>query len=145
MANVYTQLKGSCKLGPTLGTLVEYNGSVYGFQFRNMRTMESIAATLLTGEEDTEAGARADSLSLMYLVEQAITGLFSELEDAYETDDAELFFDIVASPAAVSVDNQRYTGKIVVDRVAVGGEVGKPRQETPEYSIKAGTYLAASV
>lgn len=144
MPNVFTQLKGSVKLGATVGTLVEYNTAVFGFQFKNSRTQEVLPATMFTGEESVEAGTRADTLTLMYLAEQALTGLFSELEDAHETDDAELFFEIIAAPGSVSAANPKFSGRVVVDRVEIGGEVGKSRQNTAEYSIKAGSFVIAN-
>lgn len=145
MASKYTQLKGSAKLGPTTpGGLVEYNAAITAISFRNNRNEEVIPATLATGEDDIEAGTRVNTMIITVLTELAQTGLFSELEDAYETDDGELFFEVLLAPGAVGVDNPKITGKIVVDRVAVGGDVGKARSESYEYEVKAGTFAIAT-
>lgn len=145
MASKWTQGKGSAQFGTVSpAAMVDYKSDITSVKFVFTREKNEIAANLGTGERDTELGNRQRVVEVTFNTELAAAGFYRRQYTAIAAD-GELDFNIVMSDAAVSANNPRRTGKIVVTESMIGGQIGKVRSNQLTFRIKAGTYVKAAV
>jgi hypothetical protein len=130
---------GSFKLGPT-GSLVEYGAAVTNARINTTRAMQTIPATLATGESSQAAGAIARTLTVDFFSGTAAASIWAELLDAIESDDAEVDFEYKLNDAVVGADNPLFSGTIIVAGLTTGAAVGTLRSQSQTFPLKAGTY-----
>lgn len=129
--------------GGTATTMVDFKDQITAIKFVFAREKNVIPPTLGTGTEDLEPGVRQRTLEVTFLNRLAQEGFYRRLVQAIDAD-GELNFDVVLSDAAVSANNPRRTGTVVVPEAQMGGQVGSLRSTTSTFRIKAGTYTKAS-
>jgi hypothetical protein len=102
--------------------------------------MQTIPATLATGETSEAAGAISRSLVVEFFSGTDAASIWAELLDAIETDTAELDFEYKLNSGAVGADNPLFTGTIIVAGLETGATVGTLRQQSQTFPLVAGSY-----
>ncbi len=146
MPSVWTQTKGVAKFGPTAGTVVDYSSAVTSVDLEFEAGQNDVPATLATGETGYEPGAKARNLALNFLSEGALTSLFTEFETAFEAasgEGADVFFEVTLKQGATSATNPKFTGRIFIDAVSIGGNRNTVRSQSRTYKIRSGSYVRA--
>lgn len=129
------QLKGNLKLGPDVGSAVEYGTAISEFSLKRKRTEIKVPATLATGFESVAAGALSESLGIGFHSSTAAASVWAELYDAIDTDTAQLYFEGTQNPGVVSADNPKWSGTIVILSLDTGGPVNKLREQKQTFPL----------
>lgn len=144
MSSSFIQIEGSVKFGPVGGALVEYGDAISSCVIVTTRDQVAIPGTFGNRQASAAAGGTTREVQLTFMSATAASSFFAELEDAIESDDAELDFEFIKNDAAVGVDNKKYSGTVIVTSLENGGEVGGLRQQSQTWPIKAGTYTPST-
>lgn len=144
------QLKGSAEFCPSVGgassgPLVDYKNYISSLVVNKERSSVTIPATLGTGRETTKAGTLMESVTITFHSDLAAASFWGEMYDAISTDDAELYFEAVLNEGAVSADNPKFKGTIVVLTLETGADVGSLRQQSQTYPVTAAGITKSAV
>lgn len=136
------QLEGNIKFGTTTaGT--QYNSEITSLVIN--RTAEIITApgTFANAITDPNAGVETQTLAVNFLGDPLSASSFiNALWEAMETDEKILFWAATLTiSTTVAATNPKYSGRIVVSDLDIGGDVGQLRQQSKTYPIKAGSLL----
>jgi hypothetical protein len=71
------QLRGNLKLGPSVGTAVEFGSSITSFIVKTEREVVTLPATLATGRASESAGAMKQMVQIDFFSSLAATGASS--------------------------------------------------------------------
>jgi hypothetical protein len=134
------QLKGSASFcpstnGASAGPLVDFKNYISSLVINRERSSVTVPATLGTGRETTKAGTLSESVTITFHSDFAAAGFWAEMYDAITTDGAELYFESVLNEGAVSADNPKFKGTIVVLTLETGADVGSLRQQSQTYPV----------
>jgi hypothetical protein len=129
------QLGGNLKLGPTIGSLVDYSGAISQMTISTTRESIAIPATLGTPQASARPGSRAETLTIQFHSDTDPTSVWAELWDAIYTDAAELVFEGNLYPGVTSTTNPKFSGTIRVMSLDTGGTVGSLRQQSQTYPV----------
>lgn len=124
---------------------VDVSAFVSSMVIKRTRSAVTVPASLGNIREVDKAGSLKEVLEVNFFSSMAATSLWAELYDAVDTDAAELSFEGRLDSAAVSANNPKFTGTIVVLGVDTGSAVGSLREQTQTFPItSAGITKSAS-
>jgi hypothetical protein len=127
-------------IGAFTAAATDYAAEVTRAEIKEESTTETIPAVLSTGEEDEVGGAKKRYLEIDLLEQRDADGLWAELKAAYASATQELAITYKTESGVVSADNPLYGFTIRVTSISTGGKVGKIREKSFRFPIKAGTY-----
>lgn len=136
MPTPIVQLGGNFKLGPTVGTAVDFSTKVMKMTLSLSRNTFTIPPTLGSPVESEGAGARKESLTIDFFSTSDAADIMRELYDAYLLDDPVLYFEGTLNTGAVGPDNPKYSGQIrVLNLDMYPSEVGALRTQSQTYPL----------
>jgi hypothetical protein len=134
--SIYKQGVGTFK-----AATVDYSPEVTSAMVIEETTTETIPAVLSTGEEEEVGGAKKRYLELSFLEQRDADGLWAECKAAYASATQELAIAYKTESGVISADNPEYQMTIRVTSISTGGKVGKIREKTFRWPVKAGSYV----
>ena len=144
MATPITQLGGNFKLGPNVGSAIDYSVRVMKMTLNLQRATYTIPGTLGLPFESEGAGVRKEQLTIDFFSSSDATDVLDELYTAYLLDDPVLYFEGTLNTGAVSVDNPKYSGNVrVMNLDLFPSEVGALRTQSQTYPL-VGTHTKAT-
>lgn len=131
------QLGGTILLGPNSGSAVDYSDKISQLTINFQRPTRTIPATFGQPIESEAAGPGKQTVTLTFYSTTAANDVWMELYDAIVSDAAELYFSATYDTDAVSTDNSRWEGTMVVTSLDTVPEVGSLRVQTQSYPVTA--------
>lgn len=140
------QLGGTIYLGPESASKVDYSDYVTQLTINFQRATVTNPATFGIPRESETAGPEKATVTIDFVSSQAASAVWHELYDAIKTDSAELYFEGIYNDASVGVDNERWSGKMVVtDLDLAPAAVGSIRRQSKAFPVTAAGVTRATV
>jgi len=121
------QLGGNIKIGPNVGSAVDFSNFVSQMKVITTRVSVEIPGTLGQPRGSSKAGVTNQEVVISFFSDVNAAGLWAELWDIISTTSAEFYFEGNANTGVTGVDNPKFSGTATLLNLDTGNPVGDLR------------------
>ena len=89
----------------------------------------------VNGWNEITAGLKRGTIQFTFRYTTALSGLFTQLWNAFTSSTQQLAYEVRASSAAVGTDNPQMAGTMLVNQMVFGGQVGQIMEQSSSYPM----------